>query len=166
MKMIKRKTRSRPIAMLLIAVVWAGFTLAQESVNASGGNLTGSGGSTSFSLGQVAYSAYSNAAGSAAEGVQHAYEIYVVGVNELTEDMSLRVFPNPTSDNLSLEIENYNKEKYLYQLYDMQGKLLVSNQIVSNQTLIQTNNLQSSTYFLHILNQQNQPIQLFKIIKN
>ena len=48
---------------------------AQESINATGGDASGSAGSASYSVGQVAYQTLAGTNGSIAEGVQQAYKI-------------------------------------------------------------------------------------------
>jgi len=56
---------------------------AQESVNVTGGNATGTGGSASYSVGQVAYTVISGTGGSAEQGVQHVYNVSVVSSAEV-----------------------------------------------------------------------------------
>jgi hypothetical protein len=81
-------------------------------------------------------------------------------------NISLSVFPNPTVDNLTLQIGDYNNEKLSYQLFDMHGKLLNNGQVTAQQTKINTVSFPSATYFIHVVNQENKKIKSFKIIKN
>ncbi|MDP4204944.1 MAG: hypothetical protein Q8859_03000, partial [Bacteroidota bacterium] len=76
---------------------------AQQVVSPVGGDSKGSGGSISYTVGQVAYSAILKTEGLVSEGVQQAYEIYVI--KSTTDDITLRcsVFPNPTVDNIILK---------------------------------------------------------------
>ena len=160
------KNKSRPIALLAVGLLWAGLAQAQESVNASGGDATGSGGTVAYSVGQVVYTTNTGSTGTVAQGVQHAYEIYSVGINETELNISLSAFPNPTTENLTLQISDYNNEKLTYQLFDMQGKELSNGQIVAQQTQINMNSLPTATYFVNVVNQENKKVQSFKIIKN
>ncbi|AFU70553.1 secreted protein with Por secretion system C-terminal sorting domain [Psychroflexus torquis ATCC 700755] len=139
---------------------------AQENTTATGGVATGSGGTVAFSVGQVVYTANTNASGTVSQGVQQPYEIFTLGVKETELNISLKAFPNPTLDNLTLQISNYNNEKLLYKLYDMQGKLLNKGQIVTQQTKIGMTSLPTAIYFINVVNQQNKKIKTFKIIKN
>lgn len=141
---------------------------AQESVNVTGGDALGSGGTVAYSIGQVVYTTNIGSVdgGRAAQGVQHAYEIYTMGIKEAMLDISLSVFPNPTADNLTLQIRDYQNERLTYQLYDMQGKLLNNGQVVAKQTQINTASLPSATYFINVVNQGNKKVQSFKIIKD
>jgi hypothetical protein len=159
------KNKSSHILLLLTGFLWAGFAQAQESVNASGGDATGSGGAAAYSIGQVAYTANTGSSGSVAQGVQQAYEIFTVGIKETTLNITLSLFPNPTADNLILQVSDYNNEKLAYQLYDMHGQLLNNGQVTAQQTQIYTANLSAATYFINVVNQENQKIQSFKIIK-
>jgi hypothetical protein len=159
------KNKSRPILLLATGLLWVGLAQAQESVNASGGDATGSGGTVAYSIGQVVYTTNTGSNGSLAQGVQHAYEIYTVGINETELNISLTTFPNPTTENLILNISDYNNEKLSYQLFDMQGKLLSNGQVTAQQTKINMNGLPSATYFINVVNQENKKVQSFKIIK-
>jgi hypothetical protein len=161
-----KKNKSRQSAMLLAGLLWGSFAQAQESVNSSGGNATGSGGTVAYSVGQVVYTANTGSSGNVEQGVQHAYEILVVGTKETTLNISLTAFPNPTTENLTLDVSNYTHENLSYQLYDMQGKLLNSQQVQAEQTQINTASLPSAAYFIHVLNQENRKVQTFQIIKN
>lgn len=160
------KTKSRPIALLTVGLLWAGFAQAQESANASGGFATGSGGTVAYSVGQVVYTTNTDNSGSVAQGVQHAYEIFTLSIKESALNISLTAFPNPTTENLTLQISDYHNEKLSYQLFDMQGKQIGNGQITTQQTQINMNSLPSATYFINVINQENKQVQSFKIIKN
>lgn len=160
---MKHKKTITSVAFLLLGL---GGLHAQESVNTSGGDATGSGGTIAYSVGQVVYTTHTGSTGSVAQGVQHAYEIFTVGIKETELSISLTAFPNPTMDNLTLQINDYNNEKLSYQLFDMQGKQLSSGQVTAQQTQIKMNSLPSATYFINLVNQENKKVQSFKIVKN
>jgi len=63
--------------------------------------------------------------------VQAAYQIVTLGIKQHELNISLSVFPNPTTDNLTLQIGDYNNEKLSYQLFDIQGKLLNKGQVTA-----------------------------------
>jgi hypothetical protein len=140
---------------------------AQESINASGGEATGSGGSVSYSVGQVAYQTHAGTNGSVTQGVQQPYEISVVTAIEEAKgiNLSISAYPNPTTDFLELKVESEKLKDLSYQLYDMNGKLLQSEKITSNQTSIVMSNLVPATYFVKVT-ERNKEVKTFKIIKN
>jgi hypothetical protein len=140
---------------------------AQESVNATGGNASGSGGTVSYSVGQVVYTANTGTNGSVAQGVQQPYQISVVtGLEEAKGiNLSVSAYPNPTTDYLTLEVKDFELSTLNFQVYDMQGKLLQSKKITGNQTSIVMSNLVPATYFVKVT-ESNKEVKTFKIIKN
>jgi hypothetical protein len=160
------KNKLKPIAILLLAILWVGLAQAQESVNSTGGNATGSGGTVSYSIGQVVYTTNTGSNGSVAQGVQQPYEILTVGINENEPKITLSVFPNPVADNLILQVNDFEHSTLNFQLCDAQGKQISKGQVTSRQTQINTASLATATYFIHIVNQENKKVQTFKIIKN
>lgn len=160
------KNNLKTILLLAIGTLWASIGQAQESSNSSGGDATGSGGSVAFSVGQINYTSIAGGAGSVDQGIQHAYEIFTISIKETELNISLIAFPNPTAEHLTLQIVDYNNEKLLYQLFDMQGNQLSNGRIVATQTQLSMNNLPNATYYVNITNQEKKIVQSFKIIKN
>ena len=138
---------------------------SHQVLSASGGDATGSGGSVAYSVGQIVYTTSTGTTGSVAQGVEQAYEIYSVGIKETTLNISLSVFPNPTSDFLTLKVEDYNNEALNYTLLDEQGRLVFNEQITTQDTQVAMSTLARGAYFINVL-QANKKIQTFKIIKN
>jgi hypothetical protein len=140
--------------------------LSQEAIPASGGDASGSGGTLSFTVGQLGYSSNSGSNGSVAEGVQQPYEISTtVGIEITNISLDFIAFPNPTINNIVLSIKDFNNEKLNYQLYDMSGKLLKSNKVNAINTTIDMSELPVSNYVLNI-NNDSSIIKSFKIIKS
>ena len=156
-------------AVLLFGLGLTGLQ-AQESVNGTGGNASGSGGSASYSLGQVVYTTNTGINGSVVEGVQQPYEISVMTAIEEAKDinLSVSVYPNPTTDYLTLEVKEFDFSNLHFQLYDMNGKLLQGEKITGNQTNIVMSNLVPATYFVKVVKTSHdlsQEVKSFKIIK-
>lgn len=139
---------------------------AQQNTVASGNNISGAGGSVSYSIGQIDYSSSSNANGTITQGVQQPYEIYPLALDELFSSLEINLFPNPASDYIHLTIGNLNKnEKVSYQLTDASGRLIESQQITELSTLINVQTLIPASYFLNVL-VQGKPAKTFTLIKN
>jgi hypothetical protein len=155
------------VATLLTFALSLSTATAQTSVNATGCNASGSGGSTNYSVGQVFYITNTGTNGSVAQGVQQPYEISVVtGLEEAKGiNLSVSAYPNPTPDYLTLEVKEFELSNLCFQLYDMNGKLLQSEKIRGNETRIVMSNLVPATYFVKII-QGNKEVKTFKIIKN
>lgn len=145
---------------------------AQESVNATSGNVLSSGGSVSYSVGEISYQTHTGSNGSLAEGVQQPFEIFVVTGIEETVGVNLLIsaYPNPTTDYLTLIINedvttSFDLSLMSFQLFDMKGKLIQKQTITENQTDIDMGNLVSATYFITVI-QGKKNVKTFKIIKN
>ena len=156
-------------AVLLLSLELTGLQ-AQTHVNTTGGYASGSGGSVSYSIGQVVYTTCTGSNGSVSQGVQQPYEISVVTGHEEAKGISLTltVYPNPTTDYLTLEIDasaSLSIQSMSYQLFDMQGKVLQNQKITNNRTSIDMNNFVPATCFVTVI-QENKAVKTFKIIKN
>jgi hypothetical protein len=163
----RRKSKAIGGAVLFSIALFLSTASAQNTNPTTGGNATGSGGSVSYSVGQVVYTTNVGTTGSVAQGVQQPYEIsIVIGLEEAKEiNLKVSAFPNPTKEFLNLKVENYNVDNLSYQLFDIQGKLLESKKIESKETSIVTSNLVPATYFLKVI-ESNKEIKTFKIVKN
>ena len=163
----KWQVKSWGVATLLIFSFFLSTATAQTSINATGSNASGSGGSVSYSVGQVVYQTNTGTNGSVAEGVQQPYEITVVEAIEEAKGINLSVsaYPNPTTDYLTLEVNDFELSNLHFQLYDLQGKLLQSEKIMGKQTSIVMSNLAPAPYFVKVV-QGDKEVKTFKIIKN
>ena len=145
-----------------------GFTAmqAQESINSTGGDSSNPTGSASYSIGQVVYTSNTAATGSVTQGVQQSFEISVVTSTEDAKNINLIVsaYPNPTTDFLTLKVENFSFDALSYQLYDSKGSLLENNKLKETETSIIMSKFMPNTYFLKGT-QENKKIKTFKIIK-
>jgi len=153
----------------IVAILFSVMLLtSQEAILSTGADVFGSGGSISYSTGQVFLETHTGTNNnSVAEGVQQPFEISVVTGFEEADEINLLyvVFPNPTTDILKLKVENYENNNLSFQLYTMKGELLENNKLVGKITNISMANFVRATYFLTITDTQKR-IKTFKIIKN
>ena len=139
---------------------------AQQGFTAAGGGASGSGGNAAYSVGQIVYTTNTGAGGSVAQGVHQPYEIsLVLGLEDHQISLNMKVYPNPTSDFLILNVGNFELSTLNFELFDVSGKLLESKKITSITETISMENLPSSTYFLKVTS-NNEEVKTFKIIKN
>ncbi len=138
---------------------------AQQSLNTSGGDATGSGGTVAFSVGQISNQT-SGSGTTVATGVQQPYEISIItSLGEINQlHIEMKVFPNPTTDQVNLQIEDYSSKTLSYQLIDMKGAVLENKTISENNSIINMEEKAAATYFLRVSDQENN-FQTFKIIK-
>ncbi len=159
------KTYRKKIVALLLLGFGITTVHGQQATTVTGANASGSGGTAAYSVGQVVYTTNTGTNGSVAQGVQHAYEITSVGINKTELNISLQAYPNPTTDYLQLRIESEKLQDLNYQLFDIAGKLIENKKITSTTEIIRMENLPTASYFLKVVNNNNE-IKTFKIIKN
>lgn len=153
------------IAILLLCCGPCGL-YAQETTLGGGGDATGNG-SFSYSIGQAFYVTNYGVDGTASEGVQQAYEITSsVGVTEYDAiTLEFEIYPNPTTDYLTLDVKDFSLNELDYVLYDVSGRVLDERKINQNNTIIEMMDFPESTYFLKVSNGTT-IMKTFKIIKN
>lgn len=160
----------KKIYFLLIMLFFAGcFTTihAQKTITSAGGNATGTGGTSNYTLGQLVYQTYPGTNGSSSLGVQQPYEISVITETDKAKNITLfmSAYPNPANESLTLKIENFSGQDLSFSLLDNQGRLLQSKKVTDSETIISMTTLSPSVYFLKVL-EHNKEIKTFKIIKN
>lgn len=145
-----RTKRLKSVGLIILLLGVIGLQ-AQEAITTSGGNASGGGGFASYSVGLILYTTYVGANVSVAQGVQQQYEISVVTEIEEAKgiNLSISVYPNPTTDIINLEVGASSKlsiESLSYQLFDINGKLLLTNKFEPEQTKIDLSNFILATY--------------------
>ena len=135
-----------------------------SSVNAAGGTASGSGGSATYSVGQLVYTKVSGSSGSSSQGVQQPFEINTNGIEDNNISLNMLAFPNPVSSALNLRIENQNFDNLMYSVFDMNGSLQASQTIKNTNTSIAMDKLATGTYILKVSNNKS-IVKSFTIIK-
>ena len=165
------KTTKRVLITLTLLLYGGLASLqAQQTTTTAGGEASGSGGTASYTVGQTVYTTNTGTNGnSTAQGVQQPYEISTtIGINETSISLEMSVYPNPTTNYLTLKVDastSFSNQQLSYQLYDMQGELIKNIKISSKTTNIAMEYLPSATYLLKVI-QNNKLVKSFKIIKN
>ena len=154
----------------LVVLLFLGLSnlQAQEAITTAGGEASGSGGTASYTVGQVVYTTNEGTGGnSVAQGVQQPFEISVVtGIKEAKGiNLEVSAYPNPTTDYLTVKVENYETANLQYMVFDINGKLLQTLKATGVETQIETSELVPANYFVKVLDNKKE-IKVFKIIKN
>ena len=148
--------------------VLATAMFAQSAIVPVGGTASGSGGSATYTVGQIAVQRASNGSYFIIEGVQQPYEIQVVGINEYPGiALQAIVYPNPTQHFVQLRITNYEipVEGLTAQLFDANGKFLHEYRITDMETKMDLEIYPTATYQLRVMN-GNHLLKTFKVVKH
>ena len=139
--------------------------ISQEIISSFGGDSSGSGGSSSYTIGQVFFNTIESDNGSLVQGVQQPFEVQTLSTPALlTVQLTAVTYPNPTTEFVLLKISDTALENLQYTLFDLNGKTIDSKKINSFSTKITMKNFGIGMYLLK-LTKNNQPLKTFKIIK-
>lgn len=139
---------------------------AQNAIVSSGGNASGSGGSVSYSVGQVVYTNAAGTNGAVNQGIQQPIEILTLGTDNFPDiSLAITVYPNPVTSSVILKSGNTDLKNAEYILSDMNGKQIARQKITNSETRISMENLKVAIYLLNVMN-GNKVLKTFKIIKN
>jgi len=153
-------------AFVLFLLIGSGTVHAQQAVLPAGNEASGTGGTASYSIGQVLYTTNEATTGASAQGVQQPYEIYITtGTQETGINLSLSAYPNPTRDMLTLSVDVTDGRDLSYRLYDLQGQTIDAARINAGRVTMDLRNLPAATYVLEVID-RSQSIKIFKIIKS
>lgn len=150
---------------VFFSTIFGSYCLAQTAVLASGADTSGSGGSVSYSVGQLATAASSGGSYMMTEGVQQPFEIITLGISDpkITES-KLLLYPNPVKEMLFVDFVDEDFKNTTYQLYDMQGKLIKSGNLGSSKNALNFTTMPAAVFIIKIFRDQKN-IKTFKIIK-
>lgn len=145
-------------------------SFAQSGIVSAGGNAKSETGSVSYSLGQVFTANASNTDGSVQQGIQQGYGITdetpdsVKNETNLDVSLQVKVYPNPTANDLVLKIGNYEAQKWEFSVFDMNGRRLLRGPITSGETVIPMSSFGNAVYFVRLLD-GGKLLRTFKVVK-
>ena len=134
---------------------------AQEVIATQGDSYSNASGSIDFTLGEVIIATGSDGTNDITQGF-HQTNWNFLGVEDHAPNYEAIIFPNPTANVLSVRVSEF--ENVTYTLYDAQGKLVMQNILLAEQTPIQVSQLAPGAYSL-TLNNDTQNLKTFKLIK-
>lgn len=153
--------------MLLISALTIPV-FSQSAVVPAGGTASGSGGSATYTVGQIADQRVESSGKYIIEGVQQPYEFLIVGVDNYPGiKLEAVLFPNPTPDFINLRISNFEIPDYglTAELYDKNGRLLKVFTVSDLLTRMDLTIYPSATYQLRVMDEK-RLLKAFQIIKN
>ncbi len=155
----------RTIKVFLFCILQFSISNAQqlEVINSGGGFHENDQGSLTFSIGEVVIETISQGELYLTQGFCQANLTITPGSGS-GFPYEILAYPNPAKDFVTLEIKSDDLNNLNYLLYDINGSLLISNQITSNKNSIPFSSLIPATYFLKIIDNQIE-VKSFKIIK-
>lgn len=140
------------------------FVKSQHGFVSVGGETESSNGALIQSAGQVVSSYASGSSGQINEGILQTFILNPVFSDDLwTADVN--VYPNPTTEDIFINIDDHQGGKVRVELFDFKGKKIYSKPIKTNLYRIAVADYEPATYLLRLVDQNNH-VKTFKIIKN
>lgn len=158
-----------PFFMLLFAftAVFAQQPSVSPQVIASAGN-SGSAGSyiIDWTLGETVIETIEGTNNILTQGM-HQTKLVVTGTEELIfPGLEVKVYPNPTSDILMIEIIQSGNDIFSYELTDIAGRKIALRQMQSDIEELDMSNYVSGIYMIRVINLARGNVKVCKIIKN
>ena len=154
----------RKRSVICYLFVWVSLPIfSQENTVTTGGDISNSTGSVSFTFGQVFFDNSESEQGSLYEGIQQAYSSEIITGVELTA-IQLELFPNPTRETAILKTERDYIGLLHYSLFDETGRLIETHKLNNTETPIKLSEFAKGIYILTVQN-SSQTIKSFRIIK-
>jgi len=75
--------------------------------------------------------------------------LIITGISDYKIDRGISVFPNPAQDFINIKIRDYNSPVF-FELFDINGRVILTNKIVSGETKINLQELTSGIYFYQL----------------
>jgi len=154
-----KRTERALTALAMLAAMFVGIPMAwaQQAPSASGGDLTGAGGTLAFTVGLVAYDDATGGGQSAQQGVQHAYGSLVTASYASIENATLQVYPNPTDAELHV-VTDPTAEGFFSILRDMQGRIISQQPLTPGMHTLDLRELAAGTYVLTVQGRISPPV--------
>ena len=148
----------------LVLLMSCGFcSFAQNAISSTGGHFKTTGGSTSFTVGQVAYVLKKGNGSYLNEGVQQVYTKKTTPVEELVYLKEVQLYPNPTQETMTLILSSKEDVQVRYTIMDYLGKEIRAGNILSEKSEISLRDLPSGNYFISLKSKKE--IRIFKMVK-
>ena len=158
---IKNLTIMKKTFLLTALVLLSSLVMAQTAVTTTGGTAAGAVGSFSYSVGQPATLNTSYDSKSACEGAMQPAIYRVESISE-AQGIAVSIFPNPTSDGVTLQRDHMDKPLSV-ELYSSDGRKLVTSAWESATLWLDMSPYAAGSYILKV-NADNR-ISTYKITK-
>jgi hypothetical protein len=158
--------------LTLLGVIFCNLLQAQQFnptiISSGGGFMSNTNVKTTFTLGEPVSGDLSNGVATFNQGFQHNWIISPSKIHDNLLDNSIIIYPNPTSDLITIKFKTDNYDASIIELVDINGKVILSKKNEVNKTEHQINlsNYQTNIYFIRISTPTGKLLGTYKIQKN
>lgn len=149
--------------LLLPAVFLSVTCFSQEVISTQGDTYSDGSNIIDYTIGETVIFTGSDGTNDLTQGF-HQTNWSFVGFEDLQNDLQVSIFPNPTSDQLT--ITTSKNENYSYSIFDNSGRLVSDGKLMKEETQIDVSNYATGQYSISILSESGNQLKVFKLIKN
>ena len=133
-----------------LALICLSMAQAQSAVVPGGGLLSGSGGTVSFTIGQIAIPTISGSNGSISPGVQQPLlsEMVTALTPPNLASFDISIYPNPSYDVVHVKLGQ--EDSVPFQLMDLRGKTIYQGTLGLQEQRLNLQQLPPASYFLKV----------------
>jgi len=151
------------VSMLFVAFIVNAQSITPEVVSNGGDYFANSNYSIAWTIGEPVVETAVGTNNTLTQGF-HQGLYTLVNIDKQINNTEIKVYPNPTSDYINIDIDGVNSSDYQIQLFDNLGKLLV-NKSYEDCKQVSLQRYAKSTYYLKVLNAKENKFDSYKILK-
>jgi len=162
------KNKSKPLALLGAAMLIGTINYAQTIESVTFSAVASSNDNFQPVMGTPYGASLSGANGSleiSASYGESSYEQSTLSTEEIKLQSSIRVFPNPTTYLVNVDLSQLPQGEYQLYLMDLSGKVVHKQSTTATSSQIDMSTLATGTYVLNVQTKGTQKVETFKISK-
>ena len=148
--------------LMSLLVVTSSGVYAQEVVSTQGESYSTPNVNMDFTIGEVVINTGTDGTNDITQGF-HQSNWSFVGLDDLSENYLIQVFPNPMENTLWIKTDDFSGVNF--KMHDANGKLIIEGMLDSSETTLQVSHLEVVFYSI-TLEKDAQQLKTFKLIKN
>jgi hypothetical protein len=154
------------IAFTSVVLMLSAQAQNHEVIAASGDSYDNGTYTLSWTLGEVVSETMGNSTITLTQGFQQP-SLVITSIEDVeNSQLEVTAYPNPTLNILYMEIMEDDYNEYTFELYNLEGTLLMNQNIVNKTEELNLTGYASAQYILILKNKSGVAIKSFKIMKN
>ena len=160
------------ISIVLTAVLAYGQNLAPAAVSSAATKMTQSNGSLSFTVGELVVETHTDGNGNSLGGGftnGSTSSTIITSVQQPDEEkLMVNVYPNPTADMLTLDVQHIDVDAYTITIFDVSGKQVytANHAGISGRININLSSFESGTYLLNLISNKQETLGTYQVVRN
>lgn len=155
------------VFIFIILILTLTFSIsAQNVISSAGASAIGTNVQLSWTVGEPITETFSGTNSILTQGF-HQGKLTVTAIEpDIYPGISLSVYPNPVVFELNLYLWGTGNTIFEYELYNIEGKLLIHKKIQNQPEIINMQKYPAGTYLLKVIANEIKSLKTFKILKN